>query len=187
MNFRLLIAFALIAIGGSDLLLWVVNGFSFGWFEFVFGVNVFSTVVPWTLIAIGFWLIKKNKVLQKLELELITELAKDEQVEYKQDNGQAIVIITNKKIMFRNYAIPKEFAEKFENVLVDEKRNIDFNEIESSRVVQMSEIAIDSKEKKSNKPFGLQIHLKSNEIFNIDIGMKSEIVFAHLQKQMREN
>ncbi len=186
MNWRIVIALVFIIVGGSDLILWVFNGFSFGWFEFIFGVNAIANILPWTLVATGIWLIRRERSLKKIELELITEISKGETVEYRQDTGQTLFIITNQKIIFRNYGLTKEFTEKYEDLLIDDKRNVVFNEIESARIVLKKEIALESKEKKSNKPFGIQLILKSGEKFNIDLGNKCEFAFAHLQKQMKD-
>lgn len=187
MNIRLLIAYAFIAIGASDLLLWLINGLSFGWMEFVIGVNAFSTVLPWTLITIGIWLIRKDRVLKKLEIELITEIDTDETIQYRQDNGGSIFILTNKKILFRNYAMSKEMVDKYENMLIDERRNIEFSEIESFKHITSGEIAVLPKDKKSTKKFGIQLILTNGEVLNFDLGMKSEIAFAHLQKNLKSN
>ena len=187
MNIRLLISYVFIAIGASDLLLWLVNGFSFGWMEFVIGVNAFATFLPWALVAYGIWLIRKDKVLKKLEIELITELDSDESIQFRKDNGASIFILTNKKILFRNYAMTKEMVDTFENMLIDEKRNIEFSEIESCKHITIGEVAALSKNKNSTKKFGIQLILKSGEILNFDLRMKSEIAFAHLQKNLKSN
>ncbi len=52
--------YILIGLGALDLIIWGLNGFSFGWLELIVGVNAVSQFGAWIMIASGFWLLKKE-------------------------------------------------------------------------------------------------------------------------------
>ena len=53
--------YILIGLGALDLIIWVLNGFSFGWLELIVGVNGLSKYGAWIMIATGIWLLKIEK------------------------------------------------------------------------------------------------------------------------------
>lgn len=173
----------LIILGASDLLLWVVNAFEFGWLELVFGVGFISQNGGWIMIALGIWLRRREKIKEKSLIDDISDVDIDEQVVHKEIGNSTIVTITSKKIIFRNWDIDENTIQNFDHVLTDEKKLINYNEIKSCIPVKVKDVANTKLGKMSNLNFGISITTKEGEIYNIPVA-KGEIVSAHINKYL---
>ena len=76
------IDYALIGLGALDLIIWVSNGFSYGYLEFIVGVNFVSEYGAWLMMAIGFYLLSKEKGKEKSEIDQINDLEEGEEIIY---------------------------------------------------------------------------------------------------------
>lgn len=180
------IAYILIGIGASDILLWLINGFEFGWLEFVVGVNVVSEYGAWTMIAIGFWIIRKQKAIEKSEIDDVADLDEEENVAYKQINASTIVTVTNKKIIYRCFDDINEIVNKNNNVLADEKVIFPYDEIDSVAPVKTKETAKTNLGGMLNINFGIQLKLKDGTVYNIPT-TKGELICAHINKLINKS
>jgi len=100
-----LIYYGLIAAGALDLLIWIINGFSFGWLEFIVGVNVISKFGAWIMIAGGIWLLKKENAKEKSEIDAVSDLEPGEEIIFKNTGNTTIITLTNKKLIYRAFNV----------------------------------------------------------------------------------
>ena len=91
------IAYALIVFGALDLIIWLSNGFSHGYLEYIVGVNFLSQYGAWIMIVSGFYLFNKEKGKEKSEIDLISDLEEGEEVIFKSIGNSSIINLTNKK------------------------------------------------------------------------------------------
>jgi len=180
-----IIAYILIGLGALDLIIWLFNGFSFGWLELVIGVNDVSKYGAWVMIGLGFWMFRKEKAKDKSEIDAITDLNEGEEVIFKNVGNTSIVTLTNKKIIFRCFQIDASFVKNHNNVVTDEKAIFEFDNIESVRFVKTKETAKTKLHGALNIEFGVQVILKDGAIHNLPTS-KSEIISAHINKYLNK-
>ena len=93
------IAYALIGLGALDIIIWVSNGFSHGYLEFIVGDNLLSQYGAWIMMTVGFYLLNKEKGKEKSEIDQINDLEEGEEIIYKNIGNGTIITLTNKKII----------------------------------------------------------------------------------------
>jgi hypothetical protein len=177
-----IIAYILIALGASDLLIWVFNGFSFGWLEFVVGVNVISKYGGWIMIAIGGAILNKisantNAEQDKLDLNL----EEGEEMIFSNNTTATIVHVSNKRLFFRNIDLTDQTIKENENVLTDSKIDFRLNEIKTCKPIKVKEIAKTKIGKVSGFTFGIQLEMTDGRIINIST-TKADIISSHINK-----
>jgi hypothetical protein len=180
-----IIAYILIGLGALDLIIWALNGFSFGWLELVVGVNVLSQYGAWIMIAFGIWMIQKEKAKSKSEIDAIADLNEGENIIFKNIGNSSIVTVTNQKIIFRTFNIDDTLLKNHNNVVADEKIIFEYNDIESARFVKTKETAKTSIGGALNLEFGVQLKMKDGTIHNLPTS-KSEIISAHIHKYLNK-
>ena len=180
-----IIAYILIGLGALDLIIWALNGFSFGWLELVVGVNVLSQYGAWIMIAFGIWMIQKEKAKSKSEIDAIADLNDGENIIFKNIGNSSIVTVTNQKIIFRTFNIDDTLLKNHNNVVADEKIIFEYNDIESARFVKTKETAKTSIGGALNLEFGVQLKMKDGTIHNLPTS-KSEIISAHIHKYLNK-
>lgn len=177
--------YILIGLGALDLIIWVLNGFSFGWLELIVGVNGLSKYGAWIMIATGIWLLKKEKAKEKSEIDAVADLETGEEIIFKNVGNTSIVTVTNKKIIFRCFQIDDSFVKNHNNVVTDEKVIFEFNNIESVRFVKTKETAKTKIGGALNLEFGIQLIMKDGTIHNLPTS-KSELICAHIAKYLNK-
>jgi hypothetical protein len=173
----------LVVLGASDLILWVINDFEFGWIDLIFGFGFISRNGGWIMIALGFWLRRRDKIKEKSMIDDISDVDVDEQIVHKEIGNATIVTVTTKKIIFRNWDITDDTIKNFENVLSDEKKIISYTDIKSCTPIKSKDVANTKLGKLSNTNFGISITTNEDEIYNIIVA-KGEIVSAHINKYL---
>lgn len=177
------IAYALIWLGASDLLIWVVNDFSFGWFEFVVGVNVISKYGAWLMIICGIWFYNQQRVKEESEIDLLIDLDKDEVMLYKHVGMATIICLTNKKIIYRAHNLDQQFINNHNDIVKDEKAIFEYADIETARPVKTKDTGSSKLARTINVEFGIQLLLKDGSIKNLPTS-KSELICSHIVKNL---
>jgi hypothetical protein len=180
-----ILSYLLIAIGASDLILWVVNGLAFGWFEFVVGVNGISRYGPWLFIVAGIWLLRRELAVEKSEVDAVADLEPGEQIVFKHVGNATIVTLTNKRIIYRAFNLDANMSKKYEHVIAEEKTFLNYEDISSVEPVKAKEIAKTKLGKLSMWIFGISIHMKDGSVLNMPTG-KSELISAHITKYLNK-
>lgn len=176
------IAYALIVLGGLDLIIWISNGFSHGYLEFIVGINFLSEYGAWIMIISGFYLLRKEKGKEKSEIDLITDLEQGENVIYKSVGNSSIIILTNKKIIFRAFENLNEFASHHNNVVTEEKAIFNYGIIESVNPVKTKDTAKNALGGLINMTYGIQLKMKDGTIFNLHMSSNTDLICAHINK-----
>jgi hypothetical protein len=173
----------LIALGASDLILWIFSGLESGWLEYIVGVNVLSQYGSWGMISLGIWGLTKAKAQDKMELDLIKELDDDEQVVFKHSGHSTLITLTNKRIIFNAFSIEDKIVEGNKNVVAESKVIFNYDTIESVKPVKTKETATTKFGGALNMEFGVQLTMNDGSINNL-LTSKSEIISAHISKQL---
>ncbi|MDA1336173.1 MAG: hypothetical protein O2818_04715 [Bacteroidetes bacterium] len=176
--------YTLIVLGALDLLLWVINGFEFGWLELVVGVNVISENAAWIMMGVGFWLLKKEKAKEKSEIDDVADLDEGEQIIYKNSGNSTIITLTTKKIIYRAFGVEEETVKNHENVVADEKAFFNYGDIESVKTVKIKDVAKTKIGKLYGLTFGISLTMKNGSVMNLPT-TKSELICAHITKHLR--
>jgi hypothetical protein len=176
-----IIYYTLISLGFLDLIIWVLNEFSFGWIELVVGVNVLSKFGAWLMIAGGFWLLKKEKAREKSEIDAIRDLDAGEEIIFKNTGNATIITVTSKKIIYRAFGVEENIIKNHENVIPDEKAIFNYNDIDTVSVVKIKDIANTKIGKLSSFEFGISLKMNDGKIVNLPTS-KSELICAHISK-----
>jgi hypothetical protein len=113
--------YILIGLGALDLIIWVLNGFSFGWLELIVGVNGLSKYGAWIMIATGIWLLKKEKAKEKSEIDAVADLETGEEIIFKNAGNTTILTLTSLKIIYRAFNVEENTIKQNDNVIADEK------------------------------------------------------------------
>jgi len=187
-NFKMnkkIIYYGLIASGVFDFLIWIINGFYFGWLELIVGVNVISKWGAWLMIASGIWLLKKENAKEKSEIDAITDLEPGEEIIFKNTGNATIITITNKKLICRAYNVQDETLKNFDNVVQEEKVIFYYHEIEDVIPVKAKDIANTKIGKLSSFEFGISLKLKNGVTVNLP-SSKSELICAHISKLIKK-
>jgi len=177
------VSIILIALGVSDLILWILSGLENGWLEYVVGVNALSQFGSWALILFGIWGLRKAKAKGQMELDLIKELDDDEQVVFKHSGNSTLITLTNKRIIFNAFSIDDNTVEGNKNVVADSKVIFNYDTIESVKPVKTKETSTSKLGGALNMEFGVQLTMKDGSINNL-LTSKSEIISAHISKQL---
>lgn len=177
-------AYLLIGLGALDYVIWLLNGLSFGWLEFIVGVNFISQIGAAIMITIGIALIKNEKSKSMSEVDLINDLEKEEEIVFKHSASGVTIAITNKKIIIWQAQFNTSYADAFENVVTDEKLIFFYSDIDSVKAVKTSEIHKFIKFIPSE--FGISFKMKDGSIKNIRTS-KSELISAYITKQLKLN
>lgn len=178
-----ILSYLLIAIGASDLMLWVINGLAFGWFEFVVGVNGISRYGPWLSIVAGIWLLRRELAVEKSEVDAVSDLDSGEEIIFKNVGNTTIVTLTNKRIIYRSFHLQDDISKKYENVIKEEKAFMNYAEISSVNPIKAKEIAKTKFGKLSFWEFGVSMHMKDGSVINMPTG-KPELISAHISKYL---
>jgi hypothetical protein len=173
--------FGLIGLGILDLVMWIINGFSFGWIELVVGVNALSKYGAWLMIASGFWLLKKENAKEKSEIDSVKDLEAGEEIIFKNTGTSTIVTVTSKKIIYRAFNVEENTIKNHDNVIADEKAVFSYHDIDSVSAVKIKDIANTKIGKISGFEFGISLKMKDGKIVNLPTS-KSELICAHISK-----
>ena len=103
--------YILIGLGALDLIIWVLNGFSFGWLELIVGVNGLSKYGAWIMIATGIWLLKKEKAKEKSEIDAVADLETGEEIIFKNVGGKSSINTKAVKNLIGNIFPPETILE----------------------------------------------------------------------------
>ena len=178
------IAYALIVFGALDLIIWLSNGFSHGYLEYIVGVNFLSQYGAWIMIVSGFYLFNKEKGKEKSEIDLISDLEEGEEVIFKSIGNSSIINLTNKKIIFRAFNNLHDFASHHNNVFTEEKAIFDYNIIESVTTVRTKDTAKNTLGGLINMVYGIQLKMKDGTIYNLHMSSNSDLICAHINKKL---
>ena len=176
-----LIYYSLICLGALDLILWILNDFSFGWLELIVGVNVISEWGAWLMIATGIWLFKKEDAKEKSEIDAVADLEPGEEIIFKNSCVATIVTLTSKNIIYRAFDVGDAYIKNYDNVIADEKAIFHYSDINSASPVKVKDIANTKLGKLSGFEFGISLNLKNGTTVNLPIS-KSELICAHISK-----
>ncbi len=180
-----IIYYGLIVAGALDLLIWVLNGFSFGWIELIVGVNVISKYGAWIMIASGIWLLKKENAKEMSEIDSISDLEQGEEIIYKNTGNSTIITLTNKKLIYRGFNVEDKTLKYHDNVVQLEKAIFQYDEIENIFPVKVKDIANTKLGKLSGFEFGVSLQLKEGSTINLPCS-KSELICAHISKYINK-
>jgi len=180
-----ILSYILIAVGASDLILWVINGLSFGWLEFVVGVNVISRYGPWLLILGGVWLLRREQAIDKSEVDAVSDFEPGEDIIFKHIGNSTIVMLTSKRILYRSFNLQDSVYKNHNNVLADEKVSIYYSDINSVKAIRVKDIAKNAIGKLSGFEFGVSLSMKDGAEINIYTG-KSHLIAAHISKLLKK-
>jgi hypothetical protein len=176
-----IIYYSLIGLGALDLIIWVLNGFTFGWIEFVVGVNALSKYGAWIMIATGVTLLRKENALDKSEIDAIADLEPGEEIVYKNSGNRTIIIITSKKIIYRAFNVENATIKNHDNVIEEKKAFFNYSDISSVKAVKVKDIANTKIGKLQGFEFGVSINLKNGNVVNLPTN-KSELICAYIFK-----
>lgn len=177
------LSYLLIFLGASDLGIWLITGLSYGWLEFVVGVNAVSQNGGWIMIAVGLWLWKRVSAQEQSELDDIQDLVQGEEIVHKQTSSRSIVTLTSQKIIYRAYNVDDEFVANHENVASEEKMLFPYSDIDSVNPVKVKDVASTRAGKLVGMSFGVSLTMKNGTIYNLPIS-KAELVSAHISKHL---
>ena len=180
------IAYALIALGALDLIIWVSNGFSHGYLEFIVGVNFLSQYGAWIMIVLGYYLINKEKGKENSEIDAIIDLDEGEEVIYKNIGNTTIITLTNKKIIFRAYELDHlfEVSKNHNDILTVEKATFTYDSIESAITITTKDTSKNALGGLLNLIHGLQLRLKDGTIKNLIMSSNNDLICAHINKYL---
>jgi hypothetical protein len=179
------IFYGLIAAGALDLLIWIINGFSFGWLELIVGVNAISKYGAWLMIASGVWLLKKENAKEKSEVDAVSDLEPGEEIVFKNTGNATIITLTNKKLIYRAFSVEDATLKNHDNVVQDGKAIFLYPDIEDITPVKVKDIANTKIGKLSGFEFGVSLKLKNGTIANLPTS-KSELICAHISKYIKK-
>lgn len=167
------LAYILIVLGALDIILWVINGFTVGWLEYVVGSNIISQFGGWAMLAIGVWILKKEKAKYQSQLDDV-DMDQDETIIFKQMGKHATVTITSKRVRFR--ALNLKELKKYEN----KKYTLPSNEAEDYYYEKISAV---EPVKQMGMFLGINLTLVDGQIIHIPIS-KAELLAKHIEKQL---
>lgn len=176
-----IIYYILIGLGALDLIIWVFNGFTFGWLELVVGVNEISKYGAWIMIGAGIWLLRKENAIEKSEIDAISDLETGEEIIFKNSGNTTIITLTSKKIIYRAFNVEENTLKHNDNVITDEKAIIFYNDISNVSAVKVKDVANTKLGKLSGFEFGISLKMKDGSIKNLPTS-KSELICAHISK-----
>ena len=177
--------YILIGLGALDLIIWVLNGFSFGWLELIVGVNGLSKYGAWIMIATGIWLLKKEKAKEKSEIDAVADLETGEEIMFKNVGNTTILTLTSLKIIYRAFNVEENTIKQNDNVIADEKAIFYYNDINFVSAVKVKDIANTKIGKLSGFEFGISLKMKDGKIINLQT-LKSELICAHIAKYLNK-
>lgn len=177
------IGIVLIILGAADLLIWLLNDFSFGWLELVVGVNFISKYGAWLMIFFGYWLFNRENAKEKAEVDEILDLEEGEIVVFKNVGNSTIITLTNKKIIYRAFHLEQNFINSHNDLVSDEKALFDYKQIEKVRAVKNKDTGNSKIARAINLEFGIQLLMKNGMIYNLPTS-KSELISAHINKYL---
>jgi hypothetical protein len=180
-----IIYYSLIAAGTLDLIIWIINGFSFGWLELIVGVNVLSEYGAWIMIASGIWLLKKENAKEKSEIDAVSDLEPGEEIVFKNTGNATIITLTNKKLIYRAFSVEDATLKNHDNVVQEEKAIFLYEDIEDVIPVKVKEIANTKIGKLTGFEFGISLKLKNGVTANLP-STKSELICAHILKFIKK-
>jgi hypothetical protein len=178
------IGYILVILGILHYLLFFFNGRTFGWLEFVFGVNIISQYGAGFMIAFGVELIRRGRGQEKSEIDLVLDLNDGEEIIYKNTGSVSIIILTTKKIIYRAFAVTDTTIEMNNNVFPYEKGTFQYSDINNVSPIKVKDIAKSKLGKLSGLKFGISLNMKDGNIINLPAA-KSELICAHLSKFIR--
>jgi hypothetical protein len=173
--------YILIGLGALDLIIWVFNGFSFGWLELIVGVNAISQYGAWIMIATGIWLLRKENAKEKSEIDAISDIETGEEIIFKNSGNTTIITLTSKKIIYRAFNVEENTLKQNDNVIADEKAIIYYTDIINVSAVKVKDVANTKIGKLSGFEFGISLKMKDGSIKNLPTS-KSELICAHISK-----
>lgn len=174
--------YILIGLGALDLIIWVLNGFSFGWLELIVGVNPISQYGAWIMIGAGGWLLNKENAKEKSDIDTVADLEPGEDIIFKNTGNTTIITLTSKKIIYRAFNVEESTVEKIDNVIADEKAIIYYNDISNVSAVMVKDVA-NTKIILVNYKFGISLKMKDGSTKNLPTS-KSELICAHIAKYL---
>jgi len=177
-------AYILIVLGGLDLLIWISNGFSHGYLEYIVGVNLLSEYGAWIMIASGFYLLKKEKGKENSEIDLINELNEGEEIIFKSIGNRTIITLTNKKIIFRAFDDLSDLIQHHNNIINVDKIIYDYALISSSKTILTKETAKHTIAGILNINLGIQLQFKDGTFINLPMSSNCDLICAHINKQV---
>lgn len=182
---------ALIALGALDLILWVINGFDYGWLEFLVGYNFISTYGAWFMILGGVHLYRLETAKEAAEVDEVSDLEDDEDVIFKSVGSASIVTVTNRRIIYRTIQVDPRMANAHEGFIWPEKETFNFDDIASIRSVRFKDTAKDKWYLNMvysviNSEYGVQLtlHVGEKKCF---YAAKPALVAAHVNKFINSN
>ena len=179
------IAYALIGLGALDIIIWVSNGFSHGYLEFIVGDNLFSQYGAWIMMTVGFYLLNKEKGKEKSEIDQINDLEEGEEIIYKNIGNGTIITLTNKKIIFRVYEFNGILHQsQFLDIVTDEKAIFTYDSIESVRTIESKDTSNYDIGKLINIKYGLHLKLKDGTMRNLMMSSKNDLICTHINKYL---
>lgn len=176
-----IIAYILIGLGALDIIIWILNGFTFGWLELVVGVNVISMYGGWGMIALGIWYYQKEKAIEKSEIDDIADLESGEEIVFKNVGNATIVTVTNKKIIYRAHNVEEATLNFNDNVVAEDKATFPYSEIDSITSIKFKDIATTKFGKLKGINFGISLKMKDGSVKHLPTS-KSELLCAHISK-----
>ena len=162
--------YILIGLGALDLIIWVLNGFSFGWLELIVGVNPISQYGAWIMIGAGGWLLNKENAKEQSDIDTVADLEPGEDIIFKNTGNTTIITLTSKKT---------------DNVIADEKAIIYYNDISNVSAVKSKDVANTKIGKLLSFEFGISLKMKDGSTKNLPTS-KSELICAHITKYLNK-
>lgn len=175
------IGYILVILGILHYLLFFINGRTFGWLEFIFGVNVISQYGAMIMIAFGLDLIRREHGQEKSEIDLVLDLDDGEEIIYKNVGSKTIITLTTKKIIYRAFAVNDTTIKNHNNVFSYEKGTFQYSDINNVSPIKVKDIAKSKLGKLSGFEFGISLNMKDGNVINLPAA-KSELICAHLSK-----
>lgn len=179
------IAYALIGLGALDIIIWVSNGFSHGYLEFIVGVNFLSEYGAWLMGAIGFYLLNKEKGKEKSEIDQINYLEEGEEIIYKNIGMSTIITLTNKKVIFRANDLDALIQQSYyHDIVTVELAIFTYDSIESVITITTKDTSKNAWAGVLNIKQGLQLKLKDGTMKNLIMSSNNDLICAHINKYL---
>ena len=179
------IAYALIGLGALDIIIWVSNGFSHGYLEFIVGDNLLSQYGAWIMMTVGFYLLNKEKGKEKSEIDQINDLEEGEEIIYKNIGFSTIITLTNKKVIFRAHSLDALIQQsQFHDIVTDEKAIFPYDSIESVITITTKDTSKNAWAGVLNIKQGLQLKLKDGTTKNLIMSSNNDLICAHINKYL---
>ena len=180
-----IIAYILIALGVSNILIWVFSGFEINWLA-IFGIDFISRWGGSLMIILGVGIIRSIKVNENASVaaeqdKLDLNLEDGEELIFSNNTAATIVHVSNKRLFFRNIDLTDQTIKEIENVLTDAEIDFKLNEIKTCKIIKVKEIAKTKIGKVSGFTFGIQLEMTDGRIINVST-TKADILSSHINR-----